>query len=291
MAELIGRTVGPQLRLRTTLSENLWRTRCDPHQLESALLNLCINARDAMPDGGHLTLETSNTVIDAQAASVRDMEPGEYVTISVRDTGVGMPPDVVARVFDPFFTTKPIGQGTGLGLSMVYGFTKQSHGQVRIHSQPGDGTTVRLHLPRQYGAAPVVQPASDQPATPQMEGGANILVVDDEPFVAMLITDVVQDLGCTWIDASDGATAMQAVRSDQKIDLLITDIGLPGGMNGRQLADCAREVRPELKVLFVTGYAQSGVLGDGTPGVGMQVITKPFAIEALEEKIRDMLAK
>jgi PAS domain S-box-containing protein len=288
MVELIRRTVGPQIEVRTVLCSGLWATRCDPHQLESALLNLCINARDAMPAGGRLTLQTGNVAIDARSAEARDMEPGDYMTISVSDTGTGMAPDTIARAFDPFFTTKPIGQGTGLGLSMVYGFTKQSNGQVRIHSQVGEGTTVTLHLQRHEGGG---DPASDtapaasldtQEALPE---GATALVVDDEPFVAMLITDVLEDLGCAWIDAADGATALEALRSERRIDLLISDIGLPGGMNGRQLGEAARVLRPGLKILFVTGYSQ-----DNPAGEGIQVITKPFAIETLTRRIQSMLA-
>ncbi len=290
MEELIGRTVGPQIAVRTSLAQDLWLTRCDAPQLESALLNLSINARDAMPQGGSLVVETANTVFDAAAAGARDMASGDYVTISVTDTGVGMPPDVIARAFDPFFTTKPIGQGTGLGLSMVYGFAKQSGGQVRIHSVEGVGTTVRLHLPRDTAVtstAPAGAPSDDAP--PRENGGGTILVVEDEPFVAMLIIDVLTEVGYTVIDAHNAAEGLVALRSDREIDLLITDVGLPGGMNGKQLADEARSLRPGLKVLFVTGYAAHGVL-DGAPlPPGMHVLSKPFAEPALVAKVELML--
>jgi CheY-like chemotaxis protein len=275
--------------VRTALAADLWLTRCDGPQLESALLNLSINARDAMPRGGCLVVETANGVFDAADAGARDMASGEYVTISVTDTGVGMPPDVVARAFDPFFTTKPIGQGTGLGLSMVYGFAKQSGGQVRIHSAEGVGTTIWLHLPRDtQGVTSEPASAPSEPVARQ-SGGGTILVVEDEPFVAMLITDVLTELGYTTIDAHNAAEGLVALRSDREIDLMITDVGLPGGMNGKQLADEGRGVRPGLKVLFVTGYAAHGVL-DGAPlPAGMHVLSKPFAEPALIAKVESML--
>jgi len=289
MADLIRGTVGPQVVVHCVLAEDLWLTRCDGPQLESALLNLSINARDAMPDGGRLTLETANTLFDAAEASARDMASGAYVTISVTDTGVGMKPDVVARAFDPFFTTKPLGQGTGLGLSMVYGFAKQSGGQVRIHSAEDVGTTIRLHLPRDTQGTATEPASTPSDPVPARSGGGTILVVEDEPFVAMLITDVLSELGYTIIDAHNAAGGLAALRSDQPIDLLITDVGLPGGMNGKQLADEARVLQPGLKVLFVTGYAAHGVLDGGPLPAGMQVLSKPFAEPALIAKVELML--
>jgi PAS domain S-box-containing protein len=289
MQDLIERTVGQNTRLNITLADNLWRTLCDPNQLENALLNLAINARDAMPEGGRLTVATQNLSLDGRAALARDMVQGDYVAISVSDTGSGMPPAVVARAFDPFFTTKPSGQGTGLGLSMVYGFAKQSGGQARIHSVEGEGTTVRLYLPRFVGPAEEIELVNSVDDAPRAVIGETVLAVDDEPFVAMLITDVLEELGYAALDANDGPSGLKIVQSDQRIDLLITDVGLPGGMNGRQLADAARAVRPGLKVLFVTGYAEHGVLGDAQMAEGTQVITKPFAIETLAARIRAMI--
>jgi CheY-like chemotaxis protein len=228
--------------------------------------------------------------MDAHAARERDMAEGEYIAIAVTDTGSGMPVEVIARAFDPFFTTKPLGRGTGLGLSMVYGFAKQSGGQVRIHSVVGEGTSVRLYLPRHAGSAEPKQPVSDVAEAPRAADGETVLVVEDEPLVAMLITDVLEDLGYTTIDAANAASALTVLQSGRRIDLLITDVGLPGGMNGRQLVDVAREGRPDLKVLFVTGYAEGGVLDDYQSAPRIQVITKPFSIPVLATQIRAMLS-
>jgi CheY-like chemotaxis protein len=263
----------------------------DPVQLESALLNVAINARDAMPDGGRLTIETANGWIDAPDASTRDMQPGQYVVISVTDTGMGMAPDVLARAFDPFYTTKPIGQGTGLGLSMVYGFAKQSEGQVRLYSEIGQGTTVRIYLPRHRGETEKEEEPARQEHVPQAAAGETVLIVDDEPTVRMLVTEVLGDLGYAAIEAADASSALKVLRSDVRIDLLITDVGLPGGMNGRQMADAARERRPKLKVLFITGYAENAALGNGHLLPGMQVLTKPFAINRLAARIKDIIAE
>jgi CheY-like chemotaxis protein len=270
------------------LAGGLWRTLCDPVQLESALLNLCINARDAMPDGGKLTVETSNAHLDdAYSAAERDVTPGQYVAICVTDTGTGIAPEVIARVFDPFFTTKPIGQGTGLGLSMVYGFAKQSEGHVRIYSEAGQGTTVKLYLPRHRGAA---EKEIEEQTTevPRAEAGETVLVVEDEPVIRNLIVEVLEDLGYRALEANDGPSGLKLLHSRHRIDLLVTDVGLPG-MNGRQLADQARERRPNLKVLFITGYAENATLANGFLEHGMQMLTKPFAVDALAQKIRHMI--
>ncbi len=222
----------------------------------------------------------------------RDFEAGPYLKLSVSDTGMGMPPDVIARAFDPFFTTKPLGQGTGLGLSMIYGFAKQSGGQVRIHSQPGQGTTVALYLPRHDGGTTEHKaPIEDIDAMPRAERGETVLVVDDEPAVRMLVADVLSDLGYVSVEAADGAAGLKVLRSDVRIDLLVTDVGLPGGMNGRQVADAARVLRPDLKVLFITGYAENAVVGNGHLDPGMEVLTKPFAMDHLAGKIRDLIQK
>ena len=290
MVDMIRRTVGPSIGIHVVTGPGTWAALVDPSQLENALLNLCINARDAMPDGGQITVEIENCWIENRAAIARDFEAGPYLKLSVSDTGIGMPPDVIARAFDPFFTTKPLGQGTGLGLSMIYGFAKQSGGQVRIHSQPGQGTTVALYLPRHDGGTTEhIAPTEDIAAMPRAERGEIVLVVDDEPAVRMLIADVLSDLGYTSVEAADGAAGLKILRSDIRVDLLITDVGLPGGMNGRQVADAARVLRPDLKVLFITGYAESIVMGNGNLDTGMAVLTKPFAMDDLAAKVRALI--
>jgi PAS domain S-box-containing protein len=289
MEELVRRTIGPAITLEVVGAAGLWPTLVDPHQLENALLNLAINARDAMPDGGRLTVETVNTWFDHRVARERDMVPGQYVTVSVTDTGTGMPPDVIARAFDPFFTTKPLGQGTGLGLSMIYGFARQSGGQVRIYSELGQGTTMRLYLPRHHGEADAVEHMPSLAQAPRAAVSQTVLVVDDEPTIRMLVTEVLEDLGYAAVEASDGAAGLGILRSDAHIDLLVTDVGLPNGMNGRQLADAARTSRPDLKVLFITGYAENAAVGNGHLEPGMHVMTKPFALEALASRIRELI--
>ena len=290
MGELIQRTVGPQISLTTVLAPELWPTLCDPNQLENALLNLCINARDAMPDGGLLTVGTANAVLDGDDARAHELQDGDYVVICVTDTGSGMAPEVIARAFDPFFTTKPIGQGTGLGLSMIYGFAKQSGGQVRIASKLGTGSTISIYLPRYQGESPQ-EPAPGGPAQlTHPAADETVLVVDDEPTVRMLITEVLQELRYATIEAADGAHGLRLLQSNARVDLLITDVGLPGGLNGRQMADAARRTRPELKVLFITGYAENAVIGHGQLEPGMHVLAKPFAMETLASKIRSVLA-
>ncbi len=291
MEELIRRTVGPSIEIEVVGAGGLWLTLVDPNQLENALLNLCINARDAMPDSGRLTIETANKWLDDRAAGDRDVPPGQYVSLSVTDTGTGMTPEVVARAFDPFFTTKPLGQGTGLGLSMIYGFVRQSGGQVRIYSEVGQGTTMCLYLPRYMGTQEedVVSCRVGQSA---FDGqGETVLVIDDEPAVRMLIVDILEEGGYRAIEAADGPTGLKILQSNARIDLMITDVGLPGGMNGRQVADAGRVLRPDLKVLFVTGYAENAVIGNGHLDPGMQVITKPFAIDAMGFKVQEMLDK
>ena len=289
LEDLIRRTVGPAIRVETVMAAGLWNTLVDPGQLENAVLNLCINARDAMPDGGAIVIETGNVSFDRAGAASGDLPPGRYVTVSVSDDGLGMPPDVVARAFDPFFTTKPIGQGTGLGLSMIYGFARQSGGQVRIYSEVGKGTRVCLYLPRHAGEAELDPLAGSPAALPRARQGETVLVVDDETSVRMLVKDVLGDLGYGALEAADGASGLEILRSDTRIDLLVTDVGLPGGMNGRQVADAARELRPGLRVLFITGYAENAVLSHGHLDPGMHILTKPFAIDALAEKMRALI--
>ncbi len=290
LLELVQRTVGPEIEICTASAPDLWTALVDQSQLENAILNLCINARDAMPGGGRIMIETGNRLIDARAAAKQDMPEGQYLSLCVTDTGAGMSQDVIAKAFDPFFTTKPIGQGTGLGLSMIYGFARQSGGQVRIHSREGQGTTVCIFLPRHLGEseAPDPLPKQDVPIVPG--SGGTVLVVDDEPTVRMLVMDVLQELGYTAIEASDSAGGLAILRSDIRIDLLITDVGLPGGMNGRQMADAARGQRPDLKILFITGYAENALAQNGHLEKGMAVLTKPFAVDTISQRIRDMIA-
>jgi len=294
MADLFGRTVGPEIEVETSFAADPWPTMCDPNQLESALLNLIINARDAMPDGGHLLIETTNTaLLDRRGAPKdwppRNVPPGEYVCLSVADTGAGMTPEVVSRAFDPFFTTKPIGQGTGLGLSMIYGFVQQSGGHVRLRSEEGQGTTVAIYLPRFFGTVARERETVETGAAPVAAASAVVLVVEDEPAVRMIVVDVLSDLGYAVLQAGDGRSGLQILESAARVDLLLTDVGLPGGMNGRQLADVARQQRPDLKVLFVTGYAESVAVGDGRLEHGMQVMTKPFAVAALAARVQGII--
>jgi hypothetical protein len=288
MADLIRRTVGPAIEVEVVEAGGLWSTRVDPSQLENALLNLAINARDAMPDGGRLTIETANTWLDDRAARERELPPGQYLSLCVTDTGTGMPPDVISRVFDPFFTTKPLGQGTGLGLSMIHGFVRQSGGQVRVCSEVGKGTTMCLYLPRFMGGVETPE-AADADSGAEPGHGETVLVIDDEEPIRMLITDVLEEAGYRVLTAADGPAGLKTLQSDVRIDLLITDVGLPGGFNGRQVADAARATRPELKVLFITGYAENAVVGNGHLEPGMQVITKPFAINALAARVREIV--
>ena len=287
MEELIRRTAGPAIELEVIGAGGLWLTRIDASQLENSLLNLCINARDAMPDGGKLTVETANKWLDERAARERELQPGQYVSLSVSDTGSGMDDQVQARAFDPFFTTKPIGQGTGLGLSMVYGFVRQSGGQVRIYSELGNGSTMCLYLPRYVGAlvedvATLLEPAAHG-------DGETVLVVEDEATIRALLAEVLSEAGYQVLEADDSASGLRVLESTQRIDLLVTDVGLPGGMNGRQLADAARVMRPGLKTLFITGYADNAAVGNGLLSPGMEVMTKPFEITALVNKVRDMI--
>ncbi len=287
MEELIQRTVGPQITVESVAKGGLWATLVDPNQLENALLNLCINARDAMPDGGKITIETANRWLDERAAKERDLPPGQYVSMCVSDTGTGMSADIIEKAFDPFFTTKPIGLGTGLGLSMIYGFARQSGGQVRIYSEVGSGTMVCVYLPRHHASAQE-EMHLPSPPPPPVSTDKTVLVVDDEPLVRMLVVDAVEELGFVALEAGDGPEALKILRSDAVIDLLVTDVGLPNGMNGRQVADAARELRSGLKVLFVTGFAENAVLSHGHLEPGMQVVTKPFEMAALSERIRSM---
>ena len=289
LEDLVRRTVGPSIEIEVVGSGGLWTTLVDRYQLENALLNLCINARDAMPDGGRLTIETANKWLDDRMARERELPPGQYVSLCVSDTGTGMTPDVIARAFDPFFTTKPLGEGTGLGLSMIYGFVRQSGGQVRIYSEVGEGTTMCLYLPRHMGAATEIEQELRPTQLDAGGHGETVLVIDDEASVRSLVVDVLTDGGYHVIEAPDGPSGLKVLQSDLRIDLLITDVGLPGGMNGRQVADAGRVGRPKLKILFITGYAENAVIGNGLLEHDMHVITKPFGIEAIASKVREMI--
>jgi signal transduction histidine kinase/ActR/RegA family two-component response regulator len=291
MSDMLGRTLGESISLETVLAGGLWRALADENQLENAILNLAVNARDAMPASGKLTIEAANVALDeAYAAAERnEVTPGQYVMIAVSDTGSGIPREVLAKVFEPFFTTKSIGQGTGLGLSQVYGFVKQSGGHVKIYSEPGEGTTVKLYLPR-------VQMADDRAekpaAEPRVTGGdrsETILVVEDEEGVRRLAVETLRDLGYRVLEAEDGRAALRVLKRDPGVRLLFTDVGLPGGLNGRQLVDIARQDRPELKVLFTTGYARNAIVHHGRLDPHVELIAKPFQAASLAQKVRELL--
>lgn len=289
LEDLVRRTVGPGVRVEVVGASGLWPTLVDPNQLENAVLNLCINARDAMPDGGKLTIETANKWIDERAARRHDLPVGQYVSVCVTDTGVGMTPEVISKAFDPFFTTKPIGEGTGLGLSMIYGFARQSGGQVRIYSEFGQGTTMCIYLPRHADGALADEEPELLPALDSLGAGEVVLVIDDEPTIRMLVAELLAEAGYAVIEAPDGPAGLKVLESNARIDLLITDVGLPGGMNGRQVADAARVSRPGLKVLFITGYAENAVIGQSRLDKGMFVITKPFQMDVLAHRIREII--
>jgi PAS domain S-box-containing protein len=284
--DLLRRTMGERIDLVCKLSGDLWTASTDANQLESALLNLAINARDAMPDGGHLTIETANVQLDGAYASLHeDAQAGEYVTVSVSDTGIGMPPEVLEKALDPFFTTKPVGEGTGLGLSVIYGFIKQSRGHLRIYSEAGQGTTVKLYLPRALQDAIDLKPVTLE--TPRGHG-ETILVVEDDATVLSIISDVLRDLGYQVLTAADARFAIPLLQSKAAIDLLISDVILPH-VNGRKLAETARTLRPALKVLFVSGYSEDAIVRGNLIDAGMDMLTKPFALDTLGAKVYAMI--
>jgi PAS domain S-box-containing protein len=288
LEDLLRRTIGETIDLEIVAANDLWLTLCDAHQLESALLNLAINARDAMRDGGKLTISTANVRLDGVTAGTPALSPGDYISIGVTDTGTGMSAEVAARAFDPFFTTKPIGQGTGLGLSMIYGFARQSNGHATINSHLGLGTSVKLYLPRHHGDI-AAQLASAVRTAEHAAAGETVLVVEDEPVVRAVILEMLADQGYRTLEAVDGPSGLRILRNHERIDLLVTDVGLPG-MNGRQLADQARETRPDLKILFITGYAESVAISNGFLQPGMEMITKPFDLDVLSRRIRAMIS-
>jgi PAS domain S-box-containing protein len=288
ISEMLRRTLGESITIETVLAGGLWATFVDANQLENSLLNLAVNARDAMPGGGKLTIEAANVYLDDDYAATADVPAGQYVGLSVRDTGAGMAPDVVAQAFDPFFTTKEIGQGTGLGLSQVYGFVKQSGGHVKIESGVGTGTTVRIYLPR----LPVSDGSTDDPAVKSSVPRANgetILLVEDEAGVRRFAVEMLGELGYRVLDAPDGATGLRMLDAHPEITLLFTDVGLPGGMNGRRLADEALRRRPDLRVLFTSGYTGDAIVHHGRLDPDVQLIVKPFTFDGLATKLRRVL--
>ena len=289
MSDLMRRTLGEAILIEAVLAGGLWPTLADSNQLENALINLAINARDAMPEGGKLTIETSNTHLDESYARMHgEVQPGQYVGIFVTDTGIGMAPETVAHAFEPFFTTKEIGQGTGLGLSQVYGFIKQSDGHVKIYSEVGEGTTVKLYLPRHRGAEDVTDDRQETKRLPQGRSEL-VLVVEDDPDVRDYTVEMVGDLGYSVLSAPDGASALRLLDSHREVSLLFTDVGLPGGMNGRQLAEQALRRQPRLKVLYTTGYARNAIVHQGRLDPGVEVIFKPFTYSDLATTIRRVL--
>jgi signal transduction histidine kinase len=288
LEDMLRRSLGPGVRLEVIGAGGLWSTVIDRNQLENAVLNLCINARDAMVGGGRVTIETSNKWLDHQVAVERDMLPGQYVALCVTDTGTGMTPEVLARAFEPFFTTKPSGVGTGLGLAMVHAFARQAGGQVRIYTELGKGTTICIYLPRHRGSPVESEALAATTGSRQALHAETILIVDDEPTVRMVVSEAMTEAGYHTVEAADGPTALKLLETS-RFDLLITDLGLPGGLRGEQLANAARKIRNDLKVLFVTGYAENAVLENGLLGPGARVLTKPFSIDALIKAVSSLL--
>ncbi len=289
MSDLLRRSIGEQISIETVLAGGLWRVNIDANQLETAIINLAVNARDAMPGGGKLTIETANVHLDERYVSEQaEMVAGLYVMLAVTDTGTGMSAATMSRAFEPFFTTKDVGHGTGLGLSQVYGFVRQSGGHVKIYSEEGSGTSVKLYLPRLYAddTADAAEPAAK---IARGSGREIILAVEDDPDVRAHTTGALRELGYQVLEAANGRTALELLEAHPDVALLFTDVGLPGGMNGRQLAETARRTRPKLKVLFTTGYARNAIVHDGRLDPGVQLLTKPFSFAALSQKLRDML--
>ncbi len=290
LTELLRQTAGSRIAIEIAHGDDLWPALVDPNQLENVLLNLCINARDAMPSGGTIGIHAANCAVDARAGRLLDVAPGEYLSVSVADTGVGMTPEVAKRAFDPFFTTKANGKGTGLGLAMVYAFARQSGGGVEMESSPGGGTTVRLWVPRFHGtvSAPTARPGTALPR--RADAGETILIVDDEPSIRMVIAEVLRDLGYATIEANESAGALPVLESNARVDLLVTDVGIPGDTNGWQLAAAARSQRPDLKLLVITAYPEETEVGRTIASAGTEVLRKPFAPELVTAAVARLLA-
>jgi signal transduction histidine kinase len=290
MSELLRRTLGETIGIETVLAGGLWRTYADPNQLENAVLNLAVNARDAMPQGGKLTIETANAALDdAYVATRTDVKAGQYVLISVSDTGTGMTREVLERVFEPFFTTKPVGKGTGLGLAQVYGFMKQSGGHAAIYSEPGQGTTVKLYLPRYRGSDEVIDRELPDVARPPIGSGETILVVEDDEMVRRFSVEALGEAGYQVVEAGDGPTGLRLLEADPQIALLFTDVVLAGPLDGRKLADQALQRRPELKIVFTTGYTRNAIIHHGRLDEGVNFLGKPFTSSDLLRKVKIVL--
>ncbi|MEA2726588.1 MAG: hypothetical protein QOF70_1063 [Acetobacteraceae bacterium] len=291
IADLLRRTIGEAVSLETVVAGALWSTHVDPNQLENALVNLAVNARDAMPNGGKLTIETENCYLDDGYVGTlaEPVVAGQYVMIAVADSGVGMNKDTVQRAFEPFFTTKDVGKGTGLGLSQVYGFVRQSAGHVRIYSEIGEGTAVKIYLPRYFGADQKSEVSVAARISPRAIGSECILVVEDDEALRTYTTEILSELGYWVLPARHGPEAIRLLEGPQRVDLLFTDIVMPGGMNGRKLADEAILRRPGLKVLFTTGYTRNAIVHHGRLDPGVQLIGKPYSMDALATKVRIIL--
>jgi len=288
MSDLLRSTLGEQIRIEAVSAAGLWMTNVDAHQLESALLNIAINGRDAMPDGGKLTIETANSYLDdAYAKRHAEVAPGQYAMVAITDTGAGMPPEVARRAFDPFFTTKPTGKGTGLGLSQVYGFVKQSHGHIKIYSEIGAGTTIKLYLPRLAGPVETIERPAAQPVVAGKREDV-ILVVEDDPSMRQLTVDSLSELGYSVLDSDGAVNALAILDKRPDVKLLFTDVVMPE-VNGKKLADEALKRRPDLKVIFTTGYTQNAVVHGGVLDAGVNFISKPFALDQLAAKVRAVL--
>ena len=291
MSEMLRRTLGEAVRIETVLAGGLWRIHADPNELENALLNLAVNARDAMPEGGKLTIETANAHLDDRyVAEHSGMPAGQYVMLAVTDTGVGMTGEVSAKAFDPFFTTKNSGVGTGLGLSQVYGFVKQSGGHVKIYTEVGEGTTIKVYLPRYFGAVEPARPPVERTALPTNDGSVSILVVEDEEGVRRYSTDALRDLGYHVLEADGAERALEIIDAEPGISILFTDVVMPD-INGRRLAEAALERRPTLKVLFTTGYTRNAIVHNGMLDHGVVLLSKPFTLEELARKVAELTGK
>lgn len=292
MSDLLRRTLGETISVKTKLADDLRTVEVDPTELEAAILNLAVNARDAMPSGGDLVIETANAELDAGYAAIDpEVRPGLYVLISVSDTGVGMTPDVLSQVFEPFFTTKPDGHGTGLGLSQVYGFVKQSGGHVKLYSEPKLGTTVKIYLPKMVDVVSALQEPDPAGSTelPGARDGETILVVEDDNDVRNYTVTSLRELGYAVVEAADAVSAMQIIERECDIDLLLTDLGLPGGIDGKTLADRAGQARENLRILITTAYAGKALVHEGRLDRGVELLTKPFTLSALACRVREIL--
>ncbi|MEE8371571.1 MAG: ATP-binding protein, partial [Sphingomonadales bacterium] len=289
MTGLLSRTLGEQIEISTAQGDELWNCLADRAQTESALLNFALNARDAMPEGGKLTIETTNVCLDdVYAAAQADVEPGNYVMLAVSDSGTGIPPDILEHIFEPFFTTKKVGAGSGLGLSMIYGFAKQSGGHLTVYSEVGEGTTFKLYLPR--SKRPVTKEVIETPSLKKRHSGElTVFVVEDDPDVRTLAVALLSDLGYQVMEAGSGPSALEAIKLGGDFDLLFTDVVLPGGMNGPQLAEKVRELRPGTPVLFMSGYTEQAMGDAGRLEEGEDFLQKPFRKKDLERKVRDIL--